>query len=93
MLKEQKNAQNDKKDKIRMKIKEIFIKDHFITVGQLLKLTNLFSSGGEVKNCITLEGVYVNHEIDYRRGRKLYENDIISLKTGETFIVKKSSSI
>lgn len=72
-------------------MEEIYIKDNFITVGQLLKLSNLFSSGGEVKHYILTEGVYINDKKEYRRGKKLFIDDIISLKSGESFIVKRSS--
>ena len=67
---------------------EIIIKDSYITLGQLLKLTNLFDSGGFIKMYINNEGVFVNDQLEHRRGRKLYENDVIKLKSGETFIVK-----
>lgn len=67
---------------------EIFIKGSYITLGQLLKLTNLFDSGGFIKIYINNEGVFVNEELEYRRGRKLYVNDVVTLKSGESFIVK-----
>ena len=44
----------------------IQISDEFIKLGQALKLANLVSSG-EVK---------VNGEVDTRRGRKLYPQDV-----------------
>jgi len=72
-------------------MKEIYIKDNFITVGQILKLSNLFSSGGEVKHYILTEGVYINGKKEHRRGKKVFANDIVSLKTSESFIVKRSS--
>lgn len=66
----------------------IHIKDSFITLSQLLKLTNHFESGGHIKTVIKEEGVLVNNELEHRRGRKLYDNDIVQLATKETFIVK-----
>ena len=42
-----------------MEREEIQIKDNFITLNQLLKLTNLFDSGGFIKAYINEEGVYV----------------------------------
>jgi len=68
--------------------KQIFINTAYITLGQLLKLTNLFDSGGFIKIYINNEGVFVNEELEYRRGRKLYVNDVVTLKSGESFIVK-----
>ena len=70
---------------------QIYIKDSYITLGQLLKLTNLFDSGGFIKMYINDEGVFVNEKLEYRRGRKLYENDVVTLKSGETFIVKSKT--
>lgn len=72
-----------------MEKQEISITDEYITLGQLLKLTNLFDSGGFIKNYIKDVGVLVNDERDFRRGRKLYETDQVTLETGEVFIVKK----
>lgn len=65
----------------------IFIKDEYITLSQLLKLTDQFPSGGVIKNYINEEGVFVNDELEFRRGKKLYHNDIVRLKTGEVFHV------
>ncbi|MEI3604452.1 RNA-binding S4 domain-containing protein [Pseudogracilibacillus sp. SE30717A] len=75
-----------------MKIEEVLIEDKFITLNQLLKLTNMFDSGGFIKAYINEEGVYVNGDIEHRRGRKLYHNDVVKLKTEETFIVKSNDS-
>jgi len=71
-----------------MEMEEIQIEDNFITLNQLLKLTNLFDSAGFIKAYITEEGVYVNGTLEVRRGRKLYHNDVVKLRTNETFIVK-----
>lgn len=72
-------------------MEEIVISDTFITLNQLLKRTNHFESGGFIKFYINDEGVYVNEELEHRRGRKLYHQDIVKLKTGETFIVIQKS--
>lgn len=72
-----------------MNKQEILIKDEYITLGQLLKLSNMFESGGFIKNYIKDVGVLVNNERDFRRGKKLYENDEVTLATGEVYIVKK----
>jgi len=71
-----------------MEMEEIRIKNSFITLNQLLKITNLFDSGGFIKTYINQEGVFVNGELEFRRGRKLYHNDIVKLNSNETFIVK-----
>lgn len=60
-------------------MEKIQIKDEFITLGQLLKLTNLFDSGGFIKGYLQETGVYVNGELEHRRGRKLYDQDIVKI--------------
>lgn len=79
------------KELFGMDMEKFVIKDTFITLNQLLKLTNLFDSGGFIKFYIRDEGVYVNDELEHRRGRKLYDQDIVKLKTGETFIIIKET--
>ncbi len=49
----------------------------YITLGQLLKLAGLLSSGGEVKSFLAETSVLVNGEPDTRRGRKLYPGDLV----------------
>ena len=56
---------------------EIIIKTEFIKLGQLLKFLNILSSGGDVKEFLSNQEVYVNGELENRRGRKLYPNDTI----------------
>lgn len=62
-----------------MKTEKIVIDTEYITLGQFLKLTNLFDSGGMIKHYLQDEGVLVNGETEHRRGRKLYEKDSVSL--------------
>ncbi|MGN8773787.1 RNA-binding S4 domain-containing protein [Candidatus Weimeria sp. HCP3S3_B5] len=51
--------------------------DEFIKLGQLLKKAGLVSSGVEAKEVIQNGEVTVNGETDTRRGRKLYEGDVV----------------
>lgn len=74
-----------------MEKREIIIKDAYITLGQLLKLANIFESGGVIKSYIKDVGVLVNDEMDYRRGRKLYDGDIVKLDNDE-LIVKSTAN-
>lgn len=57
----------------------IKINTEFITLGQLLKIANIVSSGGEVKFFLTSNKVYVNNELENRRGKKLYKGYIIKV--------------
>src|SRR5690625_6019277 len=47
------------------------IETSFITLGQFIKLANVFESGGMIKAFLQDTGVLVNGEIEQRRGRKL----------------------
>lgn len=60
-----------------MKQETVFLKDEYITLGQLLKYVNIISSGGMAKWYLSEYKVYVNNELEQRRGRKLYLQDII----------------
>ena len=61
-------------------IKEIEIRDEFITLGQLLKIADLVSTGGETKYFLMNETILVNNQEENRRGRKLYKNDLIQIQ-------------
>lgn len=58
-------------------IREIKIKDEFIKLGQLLKLAGLVSSGVEAKIVIAEGEVLYNGEVETRRGKKVYNDDIV----------------
>ncbi|CAM3697846.1 RNA-binding S4 domain-containing protein [Erysipelothrix urinaevulpis] len=48
-----------------------------ITLGQFLKLKDYVNSGGEAKHLINTFSIQVNGEEDNRRGRKLYNDDVV----------------
>lgn len=58
---------------------EILIHTEYITLGQFLKLSNLISSGGEAKIFIENNKILVNGELTIQRGKKLRNNDEISV--------------
>ncbi|MBQ1287019.1 MAG: S4 domain-containing protein YaaA [Erysipelotrichaceae bacterium] len=60
-------------------IKEVKIQDESVTLGQFLKICDLISSGGEAKFFLRENEVFVNEEKEDRRGRKLYENDLVKI--------------
>lgn len=72
-------------------MQKIEINTPYITLSQLLKLTNEFESGGYIKHYLTNTGVYVNDKLERQRGKKLYHNDIVTLDKGQKFIVKQVS--
>ena len=49
------------------------------TLGQALKVASLVGSGGEAKVLIQDGEVFVNGEVETRRGRKLYEGDVVEV--------------
>lgn len=61
-------------------IKEIKIRDEFITLGQFIKVADLISSGGEAKFFLLNNEVKINEELDSRRGRKLHKGDIVMIQ-------------
>ena len=61
-------------------MKNLKITTEFITLGQLLKVENIISSGGEAKFYLQNNMCYVNDEPDNRRGRKLYPNDVVKVE-------------
>lgn len=64
-------------------MESIKINTEYITLGQLLKIVNLISSGGESKFFLNENIVYVNQEKENRRGRKLYPGYIIKINKNE----------
>lgn len=66
----------------------IKLRDEFIKLGQALKAANLVESGVMAKEVIQDGEVTVNGEVDVRRGRKLYDGDIVSFHGEEIKIVK-----
>ena len=66
----------------------IKLKDEFIKLGQALKAANLVEDGVEAKYVIQDGLVKVNCETDTRRGRKLYDGDLVTYDGQEIKIVK-----
>ena len=66
----------------------IKLRDEFIKLGQALKAANLVEDGVEAKLVIQDGLVKVNNEVDTRRGRKLYDGDIVSFEGQEIKILK-----
>ncbi|MFQ9984820.1 MAG: RNA-binding S4 domain-containing protein [Lachnospiraceae bacterium] len=62
------------------------LKDEFIKLGQAIKAAGYVDSGVEAK-LVILDGlVKVNGEVVLQRGKKLYENDVV---TFENHLLKK----
>ncbi len=65
----------------------IQISDDFIKLGQALKLANMVSSGVEAKIVIQEGLAKVNGEVDTRRGRKLYPQDVFEFEGQEVTVL------
>ena len=68
-------------------MEQIAITTEYITLGQLLKITNVISSGGEAKWFLAENTVLVDGELESRRGRKLYKGMTIKVLNKEYKIV------
>ena len=67
---------------------EIKIRDEFIKLGQALKLAGVVEDGVEAKCAIQDGLVQVNGEVDQRRGRKVYEGDVITFEGQEIKVIR-----
>ncbi len=74
--------------KIDNEIEEIAINTEFIKLDQLLKWANLTGSGVEAKMFIQNGEVKVNSVVETRRGKKIYDGDIVEF-AGEKIAVRK----
>ena len=58
---------------------ELSINREFVTLGQVLKMTDTISSGGMAKWFLSEHEVFVNGDVEDRRGRKLRHGDVINI--------------
>ena len=66
----------------------INLREDFIKLGQALKAAGFAENGVDAKYMIQDGEVKVNGEVETRRGRKLYDGDIVSFEENEIKIVK-----
>lgn len=66
----------------------IKLREEFIKLGQALKAAGFVESGVDAKEVIQDGLVKVNGTVDTRRGRKLYDGDIVSFD-GEEIKIEK----
>ena len=76
---------NDKN--MENKIEEIVINTEFIKLDQLLKWANFTGSGVEAKMFIQNGEVKVNDAVETRRGKKIYDGDVVEF-AGEKVVVR-----
>ena len=73
--------------KIDNEIEEIAINTEFIKLDQLLKWANLTGSGVEAKMFIQNGEVKVNDAVETRRGKKIYDGDVVEF-AGEKIVIR-----
>lgn len=69
---------------------KFYIETEYITLGQFLKEINVISSGGMAKFYLSEHSVFVDNELENRRGRKLYPGMMIEIPEMGTFFMDKS---
>ena len=70
---------------------KITIRDDYITLGQFLKFINLINNGGEAKFFLETNKIYVDDQIEIRRGRKIKPGMVVKYRK-EIFEVEKNDS-
>lgn len=70
-------------------MEKIVIDTEFIKLGQLLKMIGVVTSGVEAKIRIINGEVKLNNQTEIRRGKKIYNNDIIEIDNKKYIIEGK----
>jgi ribosome-associated protein len=65
----------------------IKLRDEYIKLGQALKAAGLAESGVDAKFVIQDGFVKVNGEVEFQRGKKLYDGDVVEFD-GEVIEIK-----
>ena len=68
-------------------MKKVIIKTDYIKLGQLLKFEGIIANGSDAKMFLEEAKVLVNDEPEARRGRKLYNNDVVIINNIAYMIV------
>ncbi|HLQ39573.1 MAG TPA: S4 domain-containing protein YaaA [Tetragenococcus sp.] len=69
--------------------KNIPLKTEYMTLTQLLKEIDEISSGGQAKWYLKENAVFVDGELENRRGRKLYAGMMVEIPAKGTFFITK----
>ena len=69
-------------------MEKVIIRDDFIKLGQAMKLAGMVGSGVDAKMLIQDGQEEVNGEVEYQRGKKLHEGDVITFN-GESVQIGK----
>jgi len=69
-------------------MEQIKLREEYIKLGQALKAAGLVDSGVDAKNEIAEGMVKVNGEIEYQRGKKLRDKDLVEYDGKQIEIIK-----
>jgi ribosome-associated protein len=69
---------------------EIEIYTTYIKLSQFLKLANIIVNGGEGKILIQEGLIKVNGSIEYARGKKLFDGDVVEYENQKYVVVNKN---
>lgn len=70
-------------------MENVTIRDEFIKLGQILKLTGIAENGVIAKELIQDGKAKVNGEVDLRRGRKVYPGDVVECEGQQFKVISK----
>lgn len=70
-------------------VKIVKISTEYITLGQFLKFADVITNGGEAKQFIMTNKIYVNNELTTQRGKKLRDKDIVNINNSLLFEISK----
>ena len=79
------------REKRKIMTKIVTITEEFITLGQFLKHIDVITTGGQAKWYLQEIVVFVDGEIENRRGRKLYDKTRVEIPEEGIFVVKRES--
>jgi len=65
------------------------VNDEYMTLGQLLKLIGLISTGGQAKWFLEENTVFVNKQPETRRGKKLTLGDEVNIVGHGSYVISK----
>lgn len=69
-------------------MQQIKLREDYIKLGQAIKAAGLVESGVDAKNVIQDGEVKVNGVVEYQRGKKLYDGDLVEFNGEQIKIVK-----
>ncbi len=73
--------------------REFGIYTEFITLGQLVKAMGMIGNGGEIKMFLAETEVFVNGEVDQRRGRKIRVGDQVVIGGEEILVISRDLGV